>query len=106
MAATPGSSEAAPASSTSSHPAEPIEEENITLHILSPSPEVTNGRLTFEDLSLNTTIARLKHHIQNAIPTAPGPERQRLIYRGHALLTPTATLRQILRPQVRKPGFT
>ena len=73
--------------------------DHILLNVLSPSPEVTNnGRITFENISLETTVSELKERIQNYLPTHPAPVRQRLIYRGHALLNSEATLRQIFQP--------
>lgn len=72
----------------------------IALNVLSPSgEEVPGGRITFPRIHLDTKVSQLKIRIRNALPAAPAPERQRLIYRGHALLNADATLRQVLRPQ-------
>jgi hypothetical protein len=71
----------------------------VVLNVLSPSSEVPGGRITFPRIHLDTKLSQLKIRIRNALPAAPAPERQRLIYRGHALLNADATLRQVLRPQ-------
>ena len=63
----------------------------VLVHIVSPSSEVP-GRLTFPDVPLMTTIGDMKKKIQDSIPTKPGPERQRLIYRGRALGQQETTL--------------
>jgi len=42
------------------------------------------------------TILELKHEISRRIVTKPGPERQRLIHRGKALIPDSANIRQIL----------
>ena len=74
----------------------------IVLNVLSPSSEVPGGRITFPRIHLDTKLSQLKIRIQNVLQAAPAPARQRLIYRGHALLNTDATLRQVLRP----PGST
>jgi hypothetical protein len=74
----------------------------IVLNVLSPSNEVPGGRITFPRIHLDTKLSQLKIRIQNVLQAAPAPARQRLIYRGHALLNTDATLRQVLRP----PGST
>lgn len=71
----------------------------IVLNVLSPSSEVPGGRITFPRIHLDTKLSQLKTRIRNVLQAAPAPERQRLIYRGHALLNADATLRQVLRPQ-------
>jgi hypothetical protein len=73
----------------------------ITLHILSPAPEVTGGRITFPSISLDTTISQLKARLQNSITAAPPPERQRLIYRGRALVDVSSTLKSVFQSEVR-----
>lgn len=70
----------------------------IVLNVLSPSSEVPGGRITFPRIHLETKLSQLKIRIQNVLQAAPDPARQRLIYRGHALLNTDATLRQVLRP--------
>lgn len=71
----------------------------VVLNVLSPSSEVPGGRITFPRIHLDTKLSQLKTRLRNVLQAAPAPERQRLIYRGHALLNADATLRQILRPQ-------
>ena len=66
----------------------------ILLHILSPSPEVRT-KLIFSDLPVSTTVAELKIRICDAVASRPSPDRQRLIYRGRALVREGATLKEI-----------
>jgi hypothetical protein len=68
--------------------------ENINLNILSPSVEVPS-RLSYSRIPTSTTIAELKRRIQNDVETRPSPERQRLIYRGRALVQEEKTLAEI-----------
>jgi Ubiquitin family len=75
--------------------------DTITLHVLSPSPEISGGRVTFPSIPLDTKISRLKSRIQNSMSGPAPPERQRLIYRGRPLLNMESTLRDILRSEVR-----
>ena len=63
----------------------------LLVHVVSPSSEVPE-RLTFSSLPLNTTIAEMKMKIKEAVATKPAPERQRLIYRGRALVQQDLTL--------------
>jgi Ubiquitin family len=73
--------------------------DTIILHVLSPSPEVNGGRITFPSIPLDTDILHLKSRIQNSM-TVPMPlERQRLIYRGRPVLNMHSTLRQILQSE-------
>ena len=75
-------------------PSEPdTEVRNLTLHILSPSPEVPD-RITFTDCTPSTTIADLKAKIRGVVATRPAPERQRLICGGR-LIQDNATLADI-----------
>ena len=74
---------------------------NVTLHVLSPAPEISGGRITFPSISLDTTVSQLKHRLQNTIPAAPSPDRQRLIYRGRRLLDENARLRDVFQAEVR-----
>lgn len=66
----------------------------ILLNILSPSSEVPQ-KLTYPDIPVSTTIIDLKRRIQNDVGTRPSPERQRLIYRGRALVQDDRTLEDI-----------
>lgn len=89
------------ATSSSDLPARSASTQNaITLHILSPAPEVTGGHITFSSISLDTTILQLKARLQNSITAAPPPERQRLIYRGRALVDGGLTLRKVFQSEV------
>ncbi|MCJ1402692.1 hypothetical protein MMC11_005913 [Xylographa trunciseda] len=76
------------------HPPDNPAGARIYLNILSPSSEVPQ-KLTYPDISTSTTIHELKRRIQNDIETRPGPERQRLIYRGRALVQEEKTLEDI-----------
>lgn len=82
-------------SSAQSSSEEPISSApTILLHIISPSPEVRT-KLTFPHLPISTTVAELKRKICDAVATRPSPDRQRLIYRGRALVQEQATLKEI-----------
>jgi hypothetical protein len=65
--------------------------QSILVHVISPSTEVPN-RLTFPEVPVSTTITELKKLIQDAIPTKPSFERQRIIYRGRPIIQPELTL--------------
>ena len=69
--------------------------QTIQLHIVSPSSEVS-GKLTFADISIKATVGEIKRKIQDAIATKPGPERQRIIYRGHAIVNQDLALETLL----------
>ena len=71
------------------------EQRRVLLHVLSPSAEVPH-RLAFPDFSISSTVHELKRSIQNAVTTKPAPERQRLIYRGRALVHDHVTLREVI----------
>lgn len=73
----------------------PKETSTISLRILSPSFE-PNQRLSFEKLSLLTTVGDVKNLIAPLAPNHPTPEQQRLIYRGRPLLNSNATLESVL----------
>jgi hypothetical protein len=64
----------------------------IELKILSPSPEVGNAGLHFDDLAVSTTVGELKDRIRDMVSTRPGHDRQRLIYLGRALVRDADTL--------------
>ena len=57
----------------------------LDIKVLSPSPEVGAAGLFFENVPVTSTVAEFKARIREALPTRPGPERQRLIYLGRAL---------------------
>ena len=69
----------------------PLESPTALVHVVSPSSEVPD-KLTFPNLSLATTIGEMKLKIQDAVVTKPAPQRQRLIYRGRALIQQDLTL--------------
>ena len=71
------------------------EQQRILLHVVSPSAEVPD-RLVFPDFSTATTVIGLKRAIQDRVPTKPAPERQRLIYRGRALIQDNVTLKEVV----------
>ena len=64
----------------------------ITLHIVSPH---VPDRITFPGLSITTTIQTVKERIQEAVPSRPAPDRQRLIYQGRPLLQGALTLKAL-----------
>lgn len=86
--------------SSGSPPPSSVTPNNITLHVLSPAPEVTGGRITFSSISLDTTISQLKARLQNSITGRPLPERQRLIYRGRALGDGSLSLKTVFQSEV------
>ncbi|KAF7509779.1 hypothetical protein GJ744_007474 [Endocarpon pusillum] len=97
------------ASSNAATPGPPLAEQSgssdipldtIVLHVLSPSVEVSGGRITFPSIPLDTKISRLKSRIQHSMITPAPPERQRLIYRGRPLLNMETTLRQVLQSEL------
>ena len=80
--------------------------QTIFLHILSPSSEVPD-KLTFPAIPVTTTVGELKNKIQDAIATKPSPGRQRLIYRGKALVKATDTMKDVFGQEavrLRAPG--
>ncbi|KAI9701064.1 MAG: hypothetical protein M1836_001733 [Candelina mexicana] len=70
----------------------------ISVNILSPSSEI-NSPLSFPSLPITTTVAELKHRIQDAVATRPTLERQRLIYRGKMLGSGSATMKDVFGPE-------
>lgn len=54
-------------------------------------------------LPVSTTIEGLKERIQAELPEHPSSAEQRLIYQGRPLLQNNATLREVLRLEVRRP---
>jgi hypothetical protein len=64
----------------------------IELKILSPSPEIGNAGLHFDDLPVSTTVGELKDRIRDMVSTRPTHDRQRLIYLGRALVRDSDTL--------------
>lgn len=69
--------------------------QTIQIHVVSPSAEVPD-KLTFTEVPIKTTISEMKKKIQEAVATHPGPERQRIIYRGRALVHQDMTLEALL----------
>ncbi len=85
--------EASSSAQTSSKESQP-NAQTILLHVLSPSLEIPT-KLTFSNVPTSTTVAELKTKISDAVPSRPAKERQRLIYRGKALVQEGATLKDI-----------
>ena len=75
-----------------------MEKTHIKLIILSPSPEV--NRLTFSRIATATNIGELKERISAEVATHPAPARQRLIYRGHALVDVGKTLKDVFTQEI------
>ena len=69
----------------------------VVIHVVSPSAEAK--RLSFPNTPLSSTIADVKLKIQAAVPSSPLPDRQRLIYQGRPLTSPTATLESVFGPE-------
>ena len=70
-----------------------MEKTHINLVILSPSQEA--NKLTFSGISTATSIGELRERIEAEVGTHPAPARQRLIYRGHALIDVGKTLKDV-----------
>ena len=68
---------------------------SITLHVVSPS----SPRITFENISIATTVLELKTKISETASTHPQVGTQRLIYRGHPVVQGERTLRDIFGQQ-------
>lgn len=79
--------------------------QTILLHVLSPSIEIPH-KLIFSDVPTSTTVAELKTRICNAVPSRPASERQRLIYRGKALVKDGATLSEIFSQETVRPLYS
>ena len=75
-----------------------MEKTHINLVILSPSPDVT--KLNFSNISTATTIGDLKEKISAEVATRPTPARQRLIYRGHALVDAGKSLKEVFTQEI------
>ena len=88
----PQADSAASSSINASNPAS-----TMLVHVLSPSTEIPN-QLSFPSLLPSTTVGQLKELIQNAVPTRPAPDRQRLIHRGRMLAKDTDTMADIFGP--------
>lgn len=66
----------------------------INLKVLSPSSEIEGG-LHLRDLAASTTVRELRLRIQDAVPSRPGPERMRLIYRGKVVANDADSLEAV-----------
>ena len=75
-----------------------MEKTHINLVILSPSQEV--NKLIFSDISTATSIGELRERISAQVATRPAPARQRLIYRGHALIDAGKTLKDVFTQEI------
>ena len=67
----------------------------ITIRIKVPPGHVTSGADEFalgSALPVTTSVGQLRQQIQQAVPTHPSPERQRLLYGGRALVDNDQTL--------------
>ena len=66
----------------------------IDLKILSPG-NVIPETIAINDVPVTTTISALKERINIVGPSHPSPDAQRLIYQGHVLANPAATLSDV-----------
>ena len=73
----------------------------ITLVILSPNAAVNN--LTFPSISTASTIGDLKEKIAATAVSHPPPNRQRLIYRGHAVTDSKKTIQEVFTQETVRP---
>jgi hypothetical protein len=76
---------------------EPSSPRSLIVHVLCPSVPAPN-RFTFDNLSLNTTVADLKARLSRSIPSQPAVDSQRLFYLGKPLLDDCATLQSLFGP--------
>ncbi|KAF2229403.1 hypothetical protein EV356DRAFT_510913 [Viridothelium virens] len=82
------------AEASSSSPGNRVTSGLIDLKILSPSAEIRDG-LSFTSLPPSTTVGQLKERIRGTLPSRPGNDRQRLIYRGRVMADETQTMSYI-----------
>ncbi|KAH6644742.1 hypothetical protein C7974DRAFT_27035 [Boeremia exigua] len=66
----------------------------VNLKVLSPSSEIEGG-LHLPQLPASTTVRELRLRIQDAVPSKPGPERMRLIYRGKVVANDADSLETV-----------
>ena len=83
---------------TASAPTRNDSVKSITLHVVSPH---VPDRITFQEVSVSTTIHNVKERIQEAVASKPAPDRQRLIYQGRPLLQGALTLNALFGEAVR-----
>ncbi|CEN62506.1 hypothetical protein ASPCAL09140 [Aspergillus calidoustus] len=76
---------------------EPSSPSSLVVHVLCPSVPAPN-RFTFDNLSLNTTVADLKARLSRSIQSQPAVDDQRLFYLGKPLLDDGATLQSLFGP--------
>ncbi|KAJ0425784.1 hypothetical protein BJY00DRAFT_273716 [Aspergillus carlsbadensis] len=76
---------------------EPSSPRSVVVHVLCPSVPAPN-RFTFDNLSLNTTVADLKARLSRSIQSQPAVDSQRLFYLGKPLLDDGATLQSLFGP--------
>jgi len=77
-------------SNAASHEAPPL---SVNLQIISPSAGVPT--LSFPSLPASMTVRQLRETIQEALPSRPADDRQRLIHRGRLLTSDTDTLHDV-----------
>jgi hypothetical protein len=78
----------------------------LNLKILSPSSEIEGG-IRLQDLPASTTVRELRLKIQHVVPSKPGPERMRLIYRGKVVANDADTLENVFgADNVRRQALT
>ncbi|KAL2833941.1 hypothetical protein BJY01DRAFT_90024 [Aspergillus pseudoustus] len=80
-----------------SEPEDPSSPRSLVLHVLCPSIPAPN-RFTFDNLSLNTTVADLKARLSRSIQSQPSADSQRLFYLGKPLLDDAVTLQSLFGP--------
>lgn len=77
--------------------------QTVDIHIVSPTVGVP--ALDFPSLPVETTMRQLKDRIQEALPSHPAHDQQRLIHRGRLLDPDDLSLRDIMTTdQVCSPG--
>ncbi|KAL9107782.1 MAG: hypothetical protein Q9227_007404 [Pyrenula ochraceoflavens] len=83
------------ASESAAGSANDAQQRTLSVQVMTPSSEVPGGRITLPDLPVDTTLAQVRDRLSQEIPSSPPPDRQRLIYRGRALVDNSLTVLEI-----------
>jgi len=73
-------------------------EARVDIKIISPGSDNVRESIEIRDVPVSTQVSKVKERIQTLAPGNPAPEAQRLIYQGHVLADPSATLESIFGP--------
>ncbi|GAB7341692.1 hypothetical protein MBLNU457_g0034t1 [Dothideomycetes sp. NU457] len=70
-------------------------EARVDIKIISPGSDNVRESIEIRDVPVSTQVSKVKERIQTLAPGNPAPEAQRLIYQGHVLADPSATLERV-----------